>query len=141
MIEMKTKIFNCLFLVSIMMLLGLSFTACSSDEDGGNGVKGLYMTPAYEGWKGHNFCKGLDFINGNTVKVYDYICDYKYWEEPAGSSSLGYGNWYFQTGCDTRATYTIVDNKVYIHSEGMILTIEDDKLYTEGGGNPYTKCK
>ena len=134
------KYLTYLFLTSFVLLMSFSFTSCS-DEGGDSGLSGLYMTPASEGWKGHNFCKGLEFINGNTVKVYDYICDYKYWEEPASSSSIGYKNWYYQTGADRRATYTIVDNKVYVPNEGMILTIEGDKLYRDGSGTPYTKCK
>lgn len=137
------RVLNYLIITLAIAVMGISFTGCSK-ENGGKGLKGLYLTPAWD-WDGtHKWRKGIDFINGNTVKMYDYIMNYKHWyNDIIGdfSEPLGYENWYFQEGCDRRATYYLEGNKVYIPMEGMILTIEGNTLYPDGSGTSYTKCK
>lgn len=118
-------------------VMGISFTGCSK-ENGGNGkIRGLYLRiDKYGGRDGGQRAWGLDFVNGNTVIYYDRLRDYKHWEF---SEALGFGNWYFQEGCDERATYYIDDNKIYIPMKGIILTIEGNSLYPDGSGSPYIK--
>lgn len=118
-------------------VMGISFTGCSK-ENGGNGkIRGLDLRiDKYGGRDGGQRAWGLDFVNGNTVIYYDRLHDYKHWEF---SEALGFGNWYFQEGCDERATYYIDDNKIYIPMKGIILTIEGNSLYPDGSGSPYIK--
>lgn len=128
------KLFNFMLVAFIMIVMGFSFTGCSKESAGK--IRGLYLRIVkYDGERHRAW--GLDFVNGNTVKYYDRLHDYKHWDE--WSESLGYGNWYFQSGCDERATYYIEDNKIYIPMKGIILTIEGDNLYEDGSGTPYVK--
>ncbi|MBQ8191098.1 MAG: hypothetical protein IJZ45_04975 [Bacteroidaceae bacterium] len=128
------KFKNYLFQTICLTVLGFSLFACSEDDEGAS-LSGIYLTPANTGW-GHPCCQGLYFINGNTVKVYDYLFNYEHW----GDASVYFGQynnslWFFQEDCDVNATYSVIDNKVYIPSEGMILTIEGDLLVPEGSSS------
>lgn len=131
---MKT-LFNFMLVAFMMIVMGFSFTGCTKESTGK--IQGLYLRIVAGGERAW----GLDFVNGNTVKYYDCLHNYKHWDNEYGkwSEPLGYGNWYFQSGCDERATYYIEDNKIYIPMKGIILTIEGDNLYEDGSGNPYVK--
>ena len=134
------RILNFVFIALTIAVVGLSLTGCNK-ENGGK-IRGLYLRiDQYGGRDGGQRAWGLDFVNGNTVKYYDRLHDYKHWDDEYGkfSESLGYRNWYFQEGCDERATYYIDDNKIYIPMKGMILTIEGNKLYEDGSSAPYVK--
>lgn len=134
------NLFNFMLVAFMMIVMGFSFTGCTKESAGK--IRGLYLRiDKYGGRDGGQRAWGLDFVNGNTVKYYDRLHDYKHWDDEHGkwSESLGYGNWYFQSGCDERATYYIEDNKIYIPMKGIILTIEGDNLYPDGSGTPYVK--
>lgn len=129
------RVLNYVFIAFAIVVMGISFTGCSKDT---GALKGLYLrVDEYGGLDGGKRAWGLDFVNSNTVKYYDRLHDYRHWD--GFSESLGYGNWYFQEGCEERATYYLDGNKVYIPMKGMILTIEGNKLYPDGSGSPYIK--
>ena len=131
------KLFKYALIAITVIVMGFAFTGCS--KEGSGKIRGLYLR--ITGVPGEQRAWGLDFVNGNTVKYYDRLHDYKHWDDEYGkfSKSLGHGNWYYQEGCDERATYYIDDNKIYIPMKGIILTIEGNNLYEDGSGTPYTK--
>ena len=121
-------------MVFAMITVGLSFVACEKEEDA---FSGFYLTEPWD-WDGvHMHCKALNFINKNTVKVYGTVLNYEHWGEY--SEYIGIDYWYIQDY--SMATYSVIENKIYIPSEGMILTIDGDKLYPDGSSYPYIKYK
>lgn len=81
----------------IVAMLSLSFSSCKKNNDNEYRLDGLYLTESWD-WDGiHQTCKALNFINENTVLVYNTVINYEHWEnEYAGNFSvyLGTGFWY-----------------------------------------------
>lgn len=133
----KLKFFS---LIAVVMMACAMFVSCGDDSDGGSkSLKGYWVTKSEEGWKGYQFCRALYFQNSNTVLVYQYVANGRYWDNYSESFG-GKSGWYYQ-GYETR-TYVVNDNKVYI-SDGKILTISGDRLVSDGGSYDYGyyKCK
>lgn len=132
-----------LYIAIVVTVLSLSFSSCKKNNDNEDKLNGLYLTEACD-WDGiHQTCKALNFIDENTVLVYSTVINYEHWKnEYAGNFSvyLGTGFWYYQRDCDFPATYSIIENTIYIPSEGMTFNIDGDKLYSEGGDDIYTKA-
>lgn len=126
----------------LMVMTAFAFTACSSDDDEeDNSIAGWYMTEAGEGWEGYMFCSCLHFINKNTVDVYDYVANGKYWGKDESSFFGGRSGWYYQTDCQRTYTYVITDGKIYL-TNGTILTIIDkNTLRPDGFSYNYTREK
>ena len=122
-------------LMSIGMIMAMCLISCDKDE----GLTGWYAMnlPAKGsreagGWAYH-------FINSNTVEYYPTISGSPRWEwkgenysEALPSPMNGY---YIQAGNVQHYTYEVIDNKVYIPMQGVILTISGNKLLPDGGGN------
>lgn len=137
------------FFVMLMLVLccGMA-TSCSDDDDDDNGgggsgssLIGYWVTEPYEGWNNLMFCRALNFVNGNTVLVYDYVASGKHWGDDLSTPFPPKTGWYYQTGAAESATYAVVDGKIYITS-GLILTVMDGVLVPDGAStlNGYTKC-
>lgn len=140
---MKKLIKEKFFVLFAMMVVGLSFVACEKEEDA---LRGFYLTEPWSYDEVHLECKALDFKNKNTVIVYDDVLNFEHWQNDIWgnfSKYLGIDNWYVQDGVGAMATYSVIENKIYIPNEGMILTIEGDKLYPDGSSRnyPYIKYK
>ena len=133
------KLLSLLLFVSAL----LTFSSCGDDEPKG-GISGVYYTnlPGKDGpshdWTG----KVYNFVNDNTVVYYNYVADFAYWTGYSSSeslSSIGLSGYYCQQGCGVSYTYNIIDNKVYIPMQGVILTIDGKNLRQDGSSSVWKK--
>ena len=77
------------------------------------------------------------FENCNTVRYYDNIAGYPHWGAvPTYSTALPspMNGYYAQALFEyTTYTYKIIDNKLYIPLQGVIITISGNNLVQDGG--------
>lgn len=127
------KKFIITFSIIITMVLGMS--SCSKDEPGGKLTGNWYAAQlpnkGDKDWGGRAYY----FNSSNTVTYYPMISGSTYWgvqwsEELTGPMK-GY---YIQGGIKETYTYTVSDNKIIIPMQGVILTIDGNTLYKDGGG-------
>lgn len=132
------KKLSCLFLMSMLMFMGISFTSCSDDDDEGiNNVSDLYgvWIPVYaEGYEkgggeddtwsnalnvANNYSgySSIEFKEDATVKVYEYVS----------------GTWRYEESM----VYKVDGNKIYLDGDfnvfGRVLKLTNDEFIIESG--------
>lgn len=133
------KLISSLFCVVAITVMAVSFTSCKDEPS--NGLKGnWYLSAKQSSDGGATFYYAYYFVNDNTVEYYPYVCDRAYWDsnsEPLTGKMKGY---YTFRGEIRTYTYQASENKVIIMMQGVILTIDGDRLIQDGGIT-YTKKK
>lgn len=138
--NMKTlRLIGCL-LVAVCMCMGMA--SCSDDDSSGSS-KGLvgnwYVNGLPSGYK--DYCgHAYHFTSKNTVVYYNYIANYRHWSDGLSEALTGsMSGYYIQKGCGDLYNYTVVGDKIYIPSQGVILIIKGNSLYREGSSIVYVK--
>lgn len=128
---------------TLVLLAAIACTgilSCSDDNDGGssslNGkwyVSGL--PTSYHDYTG----KAYHFMSKNTLRYYNYIANYRHWDNLSEELPQVGSGYYIQKGVYETYTYYVNDNKIYIPQQGRILTISGNKLYLDGSSMTFTR--
>ena len=123
-----------LLLFTVVLVAMVGFTSCSDDEPSG-ALSGWYAADLPSKGSDDYFGSAYHFINGNTVEHYPTIAGTPRWTGYFSSQALPspMNGYYIQADMYQTYTYSVIDNKVYIPSQGAILTISGNSLIKDGG--------
>ena len=125
-------------LMSIGMIMAMCLISCDKDE----GLTGWYAMNLPAKGSSDYGGRAYHFINSNTVEFYPTISGSPRWSSSKGNISEALPSpmnfHYIQAGNVQNYTYEVIDNKVYIPMQGVIMTISGNNLLVDGGGK-YTK--
>lgn len=127
-----------LMLFTVVLVAMAGFTSCSDDDDKG-GLSGWYAAQLPSKGSSDYTGKAYNFVSGNTVYYYNYISGTSYWSGMSEALTGPMSGYYVQSGCNETYTYEIIDNKVYIPMQGVILTIDGNSLRRDGSSLVFTK--
>lgn len=128
-----------LFFLSLVIMSIVGLSSCGDDSPSGGGLKGWYAaelpSKGSDDWGG----KAYHFTNKNTCIYYSMISGSPRWTGFSESLPSPLSGYYVQSGCGETYTYEVIDNKVYIPMQGVILTIDGKTLSKDGSGTRFTK--
>lgn len=129
-----------------MFVVVLMMTGCTKIKT--NKLQGFWATPSEysEPWHssysgtyipGYHYRWVIEFINSNTLYIYDGVHDINESFVQGGTVTplSGHSGWYWEDRIT--CTYVFEDNKV-ITSKGIIYTYMDGKLYEDGSSLVYS---
>lgn len=127
-----------LLLFTVVLVAMVGFTSCSDDEPSG-ALSGWYAAQLPSIGSSDYSGKAYNFVSGNTVYYYNYISGSRYWSGMSEALTGPMSGYYIQSGCHETYTYEVIDNKVYIPMQGVILTIDGNTLRRDGSSMTYRK--
>lgn len=126
-----------LFAIAVMAIVG--FASCGGDDEPSGSLSGWYAAQLPSKGSDDYSGKAYNFVSSNTVYYYNYISGAPRWTGFSEALTGPMSGYYIQEGGYESYTYEIIDNKVYIPMQGVILTIEGKNLRREGTSTVYTK--
>lgn len=139
--DMKT--FRMIGALLVAVCMTYVMVSCGDDDaPGGGSSKGLVGN-----WYAANLPSSFNDFTGrayyfkskNTVVYYNFVANYRHWDGMSQALTGRMSGYYIQRDCGETYTYTVVDNKIYIPTQGVILTIQGNSLYRDGSSMVFMK--
>lgn len=126
-----------LLLLSVALLATICLSSCSDDPSGK--LSGWYAAQLPSKGSSDYTGKAYNFVSDNTVYYYNFVSGSSYWGGMSEALSGPMSGYYIQAGCHETYTYELIDNKVYIPMQGVILTVDGKSLYKDGSSTVYSR--